>query len=42
LMTARTLLLNRDSGLAQAVSESAGYQVVYSDDKAVVFVRTQP
>jgi len=42
LMTARTLLLNRDSGLARAVSESAGYQVVYSDDKAVVFVRTQP
>jgi hypothetical protein len=42
LMTARTLLLNRDSGLAQAVSESPGYQLVYGDDNAVVFVRTQP
>lgn len=41
LVNARTLLLKKDTGIAAALSESPGYGLVYSDDKAVVFVRTQ-
>jgi hypothetical protein len=38
-VSARTLLMERNSGLAQAVSESPAYRLAYADKNAAVFVR---